>query len=633
MWDFCARTYQEGIVHTACSRNALGRIAYRAADKRRRGYVSGISFGNHLPCCQARADNGALYEECQVVNYREMEAVVAAMTAPDGQFPITEVQVANRRQRVLGGLPETLAEFYASTTAFAERDCLVSGERRYSFADVLSQVGHLAAALRDEYAIARGDRVAIAMRNCPEWCISYMAITALGAVAVPMNSWWLGEELAYGLEDSGAKLLIADGRRLSRYFVVQPRGSIGVLAVDTGDDELPEGVDQLATILARPGTAELPAAEISPDDPAMILYTSGSTGHPKGVLSTHRNIISAIGSWLMLGTSVSVLNGTFGQEPEFQPGVLLTIPLFHVTGLNSLFLLSLLVGRKIVIMRKWNVDDALRLIQKERITHFNGVPTMSMELVRHPDLDSYDVSSLTDVSSGGAAYPAKYVRMIIERLPGAMPSAGYGLTETNAIGCVIGQEDYLKRPDSVGRPVPPLTEIKIIDTDGSELPNGDIGEIWIRSPAVPEGYWQLEEETQQTFSDGWCHTGDLGYLDDEGFLFIVDRLKDIIIRGGENISCLEVEQVLYAHPDIAEAAVFGLPDERLGEAVGAVVVQAAGRTIDIPALRQFLAEHLAAFKIPERIWCREETMPRLASGKIAKKKIREAILADLSGGD
>jgi acyl-CoA synthetase (AMP-forming)/AMP-acid ligase II len=565
------------------------------------------------------------------VNYREIDAVVASLTAPDGQFPITQVEINSRSQKILGGLPDNLCDFYAFVSSFGGKDCLVSGERRYSFDEVMLQVGHLAVALREEYGVEKGDRVAIAMRNCPEWCISFMAVTALGAVVVPMNSWWLGQELAFGLKDSGATLLIADGSRLSRLFAFQPKSAIRVLGVDTGGNELPNGIDQLDAILGRSEKVGLPESTIAPEDPAMILYTSGSTGNPKGVLSTHRNVISAIGSWLVLGLSVSVLNGTFGQEPESQPAILLTVPLFHVTGLNSLFLLSLLIGRKIVMMRKWDADVALKLIQKEKVTHFNGVPTMSMELVRHPELDRYDVSSLVDVSSGGAAYPAQYVAKIVERIPGALPSAGYGLTETNAVGCVIGQEDYLGRPGSVGRPVPPLTEIKIVDEAGDELAGGEVGEIWIRSPAVPEGYWQLEEETKKTFNEGWCHTGDLGYLDDEGFLFIVDRLKDIIIRGGENISCLELEEVLYSYPEITEAAVFGLPDDRLGEVVGAVVATASGRPIDIQKLRDFLVQHVAAFKVPERIWCYDGPMPRIASGKIAKKTIREEILAHRFG--
>jgi acyl-CoA synthetase (AMP-forming)/AMP-acid ligase II len=565
------------------------------------------------------------------VNYHEIDAVVAALTAPDGQFPVLEQDIGGHRRKVFGGLPENLRDYYGYTATFGDKDCLVSGERRYSFNEVLRQLSHLAAALRDDYGVRPGDRVAIAMRNCPEWCISFMAVTALGAVAVPMNSWWLGEELAFGLEDSGARLLIADGPRCAHLAVWLADSRLPVIGVETGGPELPEGIGRMADILGRPGAVAFPDSAAGPDDPAVILYTSGSTGHPKGVLSTQRNVISAIGTWLVVGTAVAVLNGTVGQEPESQPGILLTVPLFHVTGLNSLFLLSLLIGRKIVMMRKWDVDKALELIQAEKISHFNGVPTMSMELIRHPQLADYDLSSLVEVASGGAACPGDHVARIVETLPGALPSAGYGLTETNAVGCLIGQDDYLRRPSSVGRPIPPLTELQITGPDGARLPAGEVGEIWIRSPAVPAGYWNLEEDTRRTFTDGWCHTGDVGYLDEDGFVFIVDRLKDIIIRGGENISCLEVEEALYSHPEVAEAAVFGLPDERLGETVAAVVATADGRPIGTEALCDWLAGRLAAFKVPQRIVCHEGPMPRIASGKIAKRQLREAMLASLAG--
>jgi acyl-CoA synthetase (AMP-forming)/AMP-acid ligase II len=565
------------------------------------------------------------------VNYHEIDAVVAALTAPDGQFPVLEQDIGGHRRRVFGGLPENLRDYYGYTATFADKTCLVSGERRYSFNEVLRQLSHLAAALRDDYGIGPGDRVAIAMRNCPEWCISFMAVTALGAVAVPMNSWWLGEELAFGLEDSGARLLIADGPRCAHLAGWLAESRLPVIGVETGGPALPEGIGRMADILGRPGVVAFPDSAAGPDDPAVILYTSGSTGQPKGVLSTQRNVISAIGTWLVVGTAVAVLNGTIGQEPASQPGILLTVPLFHVTGLNSLFLLSLLIGRKIVMMRKWDVDEALELIQAEQITHFNGVPTMSMELIRHPRLADYDLSSLVEVASGGAACPSDHVARIVEILPGALPSAGYGLTETNAVGCLIGQDDYLGRPSSVGRPIPPLTELQITGPDGAGLPAGEVGEIWIRSPAVPAGYWNLDEDTRRTFTDGWCHTGDVGYLDEEGFVFIVDRLKDIIIRGGENISCLEVEEALYSHPEVAEAAVFGLPDERLGETVAAVVASADGRPIGTEALRDWLAGRLAAFKVPQRIECHEGPMPRIASGKIAKRQLRESMLASLAG--
>jgi acyl-CoA synthetase (AMP-forming)/AMP-acid ligase II len=556
------------------------------------------------------------------MDYKELEAVIAGITGEQGPFPLQEARINGETRTVFGGLPGNLRDLYLFAASYGDKDCLVYQQQRLSFSEVVGQVLKLAGALSTRYGINKGDRVAIAMRNCPEWCIAFMAITSIGAVAVPMNSWWQGEELAYAMQDSGTCLAVVDGTRFSRMSGWLEQSGLALIGFDTGGKPLPAEVDRLEGLLSGDEVPAPPSVETLPEDPALILYTSGTTGHPKGVLSTQRNVISAIGTWLVLVSAINVLQGAAEQEPDNPIGILLAIPLFHVTGLHSMLLLSLLIGRKIVMMHKWDVDQALKLIEAERITHFNGVPTMSMELMNHPRLSDFDLSSLEDVSSGGAARPAEQVAMLVERFPGATASQGYGLTETNAVGCVIGQDDYLLRPGSVGRPTAPLVELKIVNQDGSELPEGGVGEIWIRSPAVPMGYLNRPEATSATFTDGWCHTGDVGYLDADGFLYIVDRLKDIIIRGGENISCLEVEEALYAHPEIEEAAVFGLPDQRLGEIAGAVVKTSGGVELDIGMVREFLRERLAAFKIPVHLWCQEEQLPRIASGKIDKKKLR-----------
>jgi acyl-CoA synthetase (AMP-forming)/AMP-acid ligase II len=560
------------------------------------------------------------------MRYQELEAAIAGVTGPEGPFPLHDVTIDGTTRRVFGGLPDNLRDLYAFSATYGDKDCLVYGDKRLTFSDVLGQVSALSHALTHRYGIRKGDRVAIAMRNTPEWCISFMAITALGAVAVPMNSWWQGEELAFGLEDSAVSLAILDGPRHAGLAGWLETKKLPVIGLDTGGAELPASLDRLDTLLNPTGEHAWPDIEINPEDPALILYTSGSTGHPRGVISTQRNVISAIGTWLVVVTSMAVIEGTIGQEPEVQPAILLTIPLFHVTGLNALFLLSLIVGRKVVVMHKWDIDAALELIQSERITHFNGVPTMSMELLNHPRLDDYDLSSLVDISSGGAARPADQVARIVEQFPGAAASVGYGLTETNAVGAVAGQEDYHDRPRTVGKPTLPLVEVKIVDEEDTVLSTGEIGEIWIRSPAVASGYLNMPEATAAAFRDGWFCSGDLGYLDEEGFLYIVDRLKDIIIRGGENISCLEVEEALYAHPEILEAAVFALPDERLGEIVGTAIMTRAGNEIDVGQIRTFLTGRLAAFKMPQHVWCFDGQLPRIASGKIAKKQLRSEMV-------
>jgi len=563
------------------------------------------------------------------MRYPEVSAAIDGITGADGPFPIIEQAINGIPRRVFGGLPGNLRDYYAFAATFGDKELFIDQERRFSFNDVMQQVAGLGLGLIERYGVQKGDRIAIAMRNCPEWCISFMAITSIGAVAVPMNSWWQGEELAYALQDSGASLVILDAPRYERVAPRLPETGLTAIAMESEGKRLPGDVNRFEELLAEVANAELPGVDIEPEDPAMILYTSGSTGRPRGVLSTQRNVLSAIGTWLVIGTALTIVDGTAGQEAESQPAILLTVPLFHVTGLNSMFLLSLGIGRKIVMMHKWDIDAALELIQAERITHFNGVPTMSMELMNHPRLNDYDLSCLVDISSGGAARPAEQVTTIVERFPGALPSAGYGLTETNAVGCIIGQQDYIDRPGSVGQPSPPLVEIRIVDDEGVPVPQGEKGEICIRSPAVVAGYLNQPAASAASFRDGWFHTGDVGYLDEEGFVYIVDRIKDIIIRGGENVSCLEVEEALYAHPEITEAAVFSLPNERLGEIVGAAVSTQAGSDLDEGRLRVFLSDRLAAFKVPQHIWFHSSSLPRIASGKIFKKQIRRELIERL----
>jgi acyl-CoA synthetase (AMP-forming)/AMP-acid ligase II len=563
------------------------------------------------------------------MRYPEVFAAIEGITSPEGPFPIQEEIVDGDSQKVFGGLPQCLRDYYAFAATHGDKECLVDGGRRMSFTEVMQSTARLAAELSERYGINKGDRVAIAMRNSPEWCISFLAITSIGAVAVPMNSWWQGDELAYGLQDSNAVLAILDAARYERLEPRLAESGVKVIGMENEGKSLPASVDRLEDLLADSSRSDLPGVEIVPDDPAMILYTSGTTGQPRGVLSTQRNVISALGTWLVIGTAVGVVAGTAGQEPERQPAILLTVPLFHVTGLNSMFLLSLGIGRKIVMMHKWDVQAAVDIIEAEEISHFNGVPTMSMELMNQARESERGLTSLIEIASGGAARPADQVAALIEQFPGAAPSAGYGLTETNAVGCIIGDEDYVSRPGSVGQPTPPLVDLRLVDDSGNPVAQGERGEICLRSPAIASGYLNQPAATEASFKDGWFHTGDVGYVDDEGFVYIVDRLKDIIIRGGENISCIEVEEAMYAHPDIAEAAVFSLPDDRLGEIVGAAVSARPGSQPDEDEVKAFLKNRLAGFKVPAYVWILEESLPRIASGKIFKKQIRSELIERL----
>ena len=563
------------------------------------------------------------------MRYPEVFAAIEAVTSPEGPFPVVEETIDGVPTRLIGGLPAALPAYYALAAGFGSRDCIVAGTRRLSYDEVMGRAASLGIALRSEYGIKKADRVAIAMRNSPEWCISFIAITSIGAVAVPLNSWWQGEELVHGLRDSAARLAILDAPRLERIAGRLGSLDVALIGMATEGRSVPDHVARLEPLLESSGADKLPVIEVGPDDPAVILYTSGSSGVPRGVLSTQRNVLTALGAWMVIGTAVAMVQGIAGQEPAQQPAVLLTLPLFHVTGLNSLFLLSLGIGRKIVMMYKWDVDHALALIETERITHFNGVPTMSMELMNHPRLAEYDASSLVDIASGGTARPAEQVATLAQRFPGALPSAGYGLTESNAVGCLIGQEDYIERPRSVGQPTPPIVDIRIVDERGRSLAGGQHGEICIRSAVVASGYLNQPAATAAAFRDGWLHTGDVGYLDDEGFLYIVDRIKDIIIRGGENISCIEVEEALYRHPDVLEAVVFSLPDERLGEIVGAAVTISPHSDVTEAELRSFVGDRLAAFKVPRHAWLTTENLPRIASGKFHKVKVQAGMVERL----
>ncbi|MEZ5504372.1 MAG: AMP-binding protein [Halioglobus sp.] len=422
---------------------------------------------------------------------------------------------------------------------------------------------------------------------------------------------------------------MADRARVERLLLIADKHGLKIIAIDDCSDLEVEHA-AFAGLLQEFAGASMPAVEVSLEDYATIMYTSGSTGHPKGALSSHRGVLSALYSWMCMGVATKMAGTQEAREPGLSPAALVTIPLFHCTASHSAFMLSLVVGRKMVIMHKWDAQEALRLIEQERITWFNGVPTMSAELQAAAETTDRDISSLTEIMAGGAARPAEQVKKISGTFSKSAPGIGYGLTETNALGSVNAGAFYVARPASAGRAVPAVTEFRVVAEDGRVLPPGERGELCIKSPANVIGYWNKPEATAEAFVDGWFHTGDVAYLDADGFLYIVDRIKDIIIRGGENISCIEVEAAIYAHPGIHEVAVFGLPDERLGEIVGAVVVPRAGLELTADELREYLAEHLAGFKIPAHIWFRQEQLPRIASGKIFKRQLKADYAAALA---
>jgi len=443
-----------------------------------------------------------------------------------------------------------------------------------------------------------------------------------------MNAWWTTDELDYGLKDCGANVVIADRQRLERLLPIQQDLALKLIAVDDCSG-LDLQFSQFSDLVKAHHGAEMPAIPVAPDDHATIMYTSGSTGHPKGALSSHRGMISALYSWMLLGLSSKQAAGETSSN-KFPPSGLLAIPLFHCTGSHSAFLLSLIVGRKVVIMHKWDVQEALRLIEEERITWFTGVPTMTAELQAAAVDSDRDLSSLAEIFGGGAARPPAQVEKLTSTFKHSSAGIGYGLTETNALGTMNAGAIYRARPSSAGRPVPGVTDIAIFDEHDQALRAGERGEVCIHSPANCLGYWNKPEATAEAFRDGWFHTGDVGYLDDEGFLFIVDRMKEIIIRGGENISCIEVEAGIYQHPAISEAAVYGVPDERLGEAVAASVVLRDGEKLTTEELQEFLREHIASFKIPAHVRFHDDALPRIASGKIFKRQLKTELSESLA---
>ena len=564
---------------------------------------------------------------------KKFDDAVAALTAPGQPFELNTVDIDGVSYRNFAAMPANLGQYFQIMLQHAGKDFAVYLQERYTFAQGYQHSAELAVALQQRFAVGKGDRVAVLSRNNPQWMMAFIGAIGMGAVAVPMNAWWTTQELDYGFEDSGAKVVFADRSRVERLAPIAAKHGLQIIAIDDCSGLEIESTP-VAELLREFAGAAMPEVEMVPDDHATIMYTSGSTGHPKGALSSHRGILSALYSWMLMGvaTKMSADGGAAEKAADaYPPSALVTIPLFHCTGSHSAFMLSLVVGRKMVIMHKWDPQEALRLIEQERITWFNGVPTMSAELQAAAETSERDISSLAEIMAGGAARPPDQVGKITGTFKKSSAGIGYGLTETNALGAVNAGAFYLANPYSTGRVVPAVTDFRIEGEDGRVLALGERGELCIKSPANVLGYWNKPEATAEAFVNGWFHTGDVAYMDEDGFVYIVDRIKEIIIRGGENISCIEVEAAIYKHPGIHEVAVFGLPDERLGEIVGAAIVLREGAEMTTDDLRDYLRQHLASFKIPAHVWFRAEQLPRIASGKIFKRQIKADYAAMLAG--
>ena len=543
---------------------------------------------------------------------RKFDEMLAAVTGPGGRVVIARDEEG---RSIVGNFPPTLPSLYRTFCALnGTSEAVVAGDERLTFADLDRVSEELAKALVAR-GISKGNRVAVAMRNCPAWIVSHMAIAKAGAVATLLNGWWQSHEMSHAIELVEPSLILADAPRAKRI-----REVCGSCELVTLDIERP--IEQaLEPLLGEPsGDSDLP--EIAPEDDATILFTSGSTGEAKGALSTHRAVTTGVYAY---ATGLMVLLGILTEENRAPTSkrTLINVPLFHVTGEVPVMLNSFVINRTMVIMPKWDPAEALRLIEKEGITYFVGVPTMSLELMNHPDRDKYDLSSLTDIAVGGAPRPVSHVERLQKTFPTSQPALGYGLTETNAVGCGNFWGNYAAKPESTGRAQKPYVELAILGEGDRHLPAGERGEIAIRSAANMKCYWQDPEATDALFTaDGYVRTGDVGYLDEDGYLFIVDRKKDIIIRGGENIACSEVEAALYSCHDVAEASVFAAPDERLGEVPVAVVHLKSESDLGEEGLRAFLEEKLAPFKIPARFIFVDEPLPRLGTGKIDRVSLK-----------
>ncbi len=533
---------------------------------------------------------------------------------------IVETTALGRHIRVFKNAPATLRDIYEATRSDAT--FLVYEDERLTYEQVWQKSCAIAAALVEDFGVQKGDRVAISMRNYPEWIIAFQAATAIGAIAVAMNALWQPHEMEFGLINCGANVLFADQERLDR-LAAAPNPPAGLKLVTVrATKPLPAGAVSFEDVLARrPGLAVMPAVDFGPDDDAIMLYTSGSTGHPKGAVSTHRALVHALLSWELDGQA-AVLTGLVPAPAADAPQTvaLLGIPLFHVTGMHAVYLTCYRFQRRLVSMYKWDAEQAARLIEREKITSFAGPPAVTGDLVEVARKGGHDLSSLVSLGGGGASRAPEQVRAIDQVFPNARPGTGWGMTETNAIGCGIAAGDYLTHPESSGR-CSAVMQLRVVDPDGNVLPAMERGELQVRGAGMMREYWKRPDANADSFVDGdWFKSGDVAYLDHDGFVYIVDRIKDLVIRGGENIGCGAVEAALVEHPDILESCVYGVPDERLGEEVGATVYATAD--VDHDALRSFLGERLAKFQVPRYIHVERAPLPRIATGKIAKRQLR-----------
>jgi len=558
------------------------------------------------------------------MHYQALKEVWGALTAEGAPFEVVSVNVGGVPVRAFKAAPPNVRALWLSTAQFGTRDYLVYQDERITYAEAHKRVASIAAWMLAD-GVKPGERVAIAMRNYPEWMLIYWAAVSIGVAVVGMNAWWVADEVEYALNDSEPRIVFCDRERLDR-ILERPATAARCKLVATRTETLPPGVIPWSDVVAK--EAALPDVAVDPDADACIFYTSGTTGRPKGAQLTHRGCINNLMNMGFAGqvTTLATQKATGVAPPETPPipVALLTTPLFHVTANNCGAYAVTAGGGVLVLMYKWDAGEALRLIERERVTSMSGVPVMSREVLTHPDFATRDTSSLTTLGGGGAPLHPDLVAKIDAEVATARPNTGYGMTETCGIITAVSGDFFVDKPASCG-PAMPTFEVKCVDDDGNTVPRGGIGELWVRGASVIKGYLNRPDATAESITDGWLHTGDVAKIDADDFIFIVDRKKDMVLRGGENVYCAEVEAAVHHHPAIAECCVFGVPDVRLGEDVAAAVVLREGYHLTADELRAHCADHLARHKIPRNIWFMTEALPRNANGKFLKRELREKL--------
>jgi len=558
------------------------------------------------------------------MHYDALKAVWGQLTAPGAPFEVEPIEVRGQMLRAYKNAPRNVRDLWLSTAAFGDRDYLVYKDERLTYAQAHAQVASVANWLMAQ-GVKPGDRVAIAMRNYPEWLLIYWACLSIGVAAVGFNAWWVAEEVEFAIKDSTPKVIFADAERLDR-ILAKPDAVAGVKLVAVRVPVAPPNVHQWSEVIAQGGS--LPEVDVDPDADASIFYTSGTTGFPKGAQLTHRGCVTNLFNIVFSGQAQALaLQAATGVAPPETPPIpvaLLTTPLFHVTANNCGAYAVTAAGGKIVLMYRWDAGEALRLVAQERVTALSGVPVMAREIISHPDFDKYDTSSLLSLGGGGAQLQPDLVAKIDSTVATARPNTGYGMTETCGIITAVSGDFYIDKPESCG-PAMPTFETRCVDDNGNTVPDGQVGELWVKGACVIKGYLNRPEATAESITDGWLHTGDVARIDSDGFIFIVDRKKDMVLRGGENVYCAEVEACIHRNPAVAECCVFGVPDARLGEEVAAAIVAQPGQTVTVEQIRALCAEHLAAYKAPRHIWILDEPLPRNANGKFLKRELRDRL--------